>query len=87
MATRNLPASCACDATEAGEIETSARREESMDIAQIVLLVGAANLVVLTTGAVLAMARSVGRRRQGQGPRSGDGQTQHSPEDSGAAVS
>lgn len=85
MATRNLPASCASDVTEAGEVETSARREESMDIAQIVLLVGAANLVVLTTGAVLAVARSVGRRRQG--PRSGDGQTQHSPEDSGAAVS
>jgi hypothetical protein len=85
MATRNLPASCACDVTEAGEVETSARREESMDIAQIVLLVGAANLVVLITGAVLAVARSLGRRRHG--PRSGDGQTQHSPTDSGAAVS
>ena len=84
MATRNLPASCACDATEAGEIETSARREESMDIAQIVLLVAAANLVVLTTGAILAVARSLGRRR---GPQSGDGQTQNSPTDTGAAAS
>ena len=84
MATRNLPASCACDVTEAGEVETSARREESMDIAQIVLLVGAANLVVLITGAVLAVARSLGRRR---GPQSGDGQTQNSSTDSGAAVS
>ena len=56
-----------------------------MDIAQIVLLVGAANLVVLTTGAILAVVRSLGRRRRG--PQSGDGQTQNSPTDSGAAVS
>ena len=55
-----------------------------MDIAQIVLLVAAANLVVLTTGAILAVARSLGRRR---GPQSGDGQTQNSPTDSGAAAS
>jgi hypothetical protein len=63
-----------------------ARREGSMDIAQIVLLVGAANLVVLVAGATLAMVRSVGRRRQ-SGRRSGDGPTHHSSTDSGAAVS
>ena len=35
-----------------------------MDIAQIVLLVGAANLVVLTAGGILALVRSIGRRRR-----------------------
>jgi hypothetical protein len=57
-----------------------------MDIAQIVLLVGAANLVVLTAGATLAVVRSMSRRRHARRP-SGDGPTQHSSTDSGAAVS
>ncbi|MFL5725663.1 MAG: hypothetical protein ACJ765_12050 [Chloroflexota bacterium] len=34
-----------------------------MDIAQIVLLVGAANLAVLMAGAIVAVVRSMGRRR------------------------
>jgi hypothetical protein len=49
----------------------------SMDIAQIALLVGAANLVVLTVGVILALFRSVGRRRGGA-QRSSDRRTQHS---------
>jgi len=57
-----------------------------MDIAQIVLLVGAANLVVLIAGATLAVVRSLGRRRHAGRPP-GNGGTQHSSTDSGAAVS
>jgi hypothetical protein len=57
-----------------------------MDIAQIVLLAGAANLLVLTAGATLAVVRSLGGRRQ-RARSSRDGSTQQSSTDSGAAVS
>ena len=57
-----------------------------MDIAQIVLLAGAANLVVLTAGVTLAVVRSLGGRRK-RARSSKDGSSQRSSTDSGAAVS
>lgn len=48
-----------------------------MDIAQIVLLVGAANLVVLTVGAIVAAVRSVMWRRR-ESERAADRRSQRS---------
>jgi hypothetical protein len=56
----------------------AAEEARSMDIAQIALLVGAANLAVLTAGGVIAVFRSVGRRRQAA-PERPDRRTQRSP--------
>lgn len=47
-----------------------------MDIAQIALLVGGVNLAVLAAGAVVALARAVGRRRH-QARRTAERRTSH----------